>query len=57
MEKKTLNQASFHCDHSPKYMRLTIDGGLGEVFCLELCRMCHMKQQQQFVIKEEVITN
>jgi len=48
---------TFSCNHSPKIRRLIFDGGLGEVYCLEICHDCYIIQNKKFVIKEEVITS
>lgn len=50
-----MNQATFHCNHMPKRIRLTIDGALGEIYRIELCLQCHIAQSKKFVIKEEIL--
>ena len=52
-----ISQAIFHCSHAKKHVRLTIDGGLGEIFYLELCNQCNYNHEKKFVIKEEVLKN
>ena len=48
---------TFSCIHSPKTRILTFDGGLGEVYCLEICHNCYKIQNKKFVIKEEIISS
>ena len=43
------------CEHSPKYVRLTIDAGLHEIVHLDLCRICRIEQKPKFVIDEEIL--
>jgi len=54
MEGERLIQ-EFQCEHSPKQIKLLINGGLGEVFNLSLCQNCNEKQRPKFVIKEEIL--
>ncbi len=43
------------CEHSPKYIRLTIDAGMHEIAHLELCKFCHSEQKLTFVINKEIL--
>ena len=43
------------CEHSPKYIRLTIDAGIREIVYLELCKVCHSEQKLTFVIDKEMM--
>ena len=50
-----MNQANFHCHHKIKKFKLTLDGGLGELYSLELCWKCYNEQNTKFILKKEVL--
>jgi len=43
------------CEHSPKYIRFTIDIGMHEIAHLELCRECQFKHKPKFIIDEKIL--
>jgi len=55
MKEEKLNQANVICPHKPKKFRLTLDGGLGELYSLELCWRCYNEQKTKFILKKEVL--